>query len=92
MVNQKAKKATGLINWWLRNTRFIGITLPPFGIYVLEEQLNNSRLLKHEQQHWKQYQDLGAIMFYIKYVWYSLIHGYKNNPMEIEARSAETKI
>lgn len=94
MVNQEVqpKKATGLINWWLRLSGFTGITLPPFGIYILQEQLHNTRLIKHERQHWKQYKQLGAVMFYAKYIWYSVRYGYRNNPMEIEARSVEIKI
>lgn len=83
--------ARGPIRWWLRMTGYVGITLPPFGIFIVRERINDERLRRHEQAHWMQAQSLGVIRFYLKYLWLSLRHGYKNNPMEIEARAAETK-
>jgi hypothetical protein len=32
---------------------------------------------------------LGARRFYATYIWYTIRYGYRNNPMEIEAREAE---
>jgi hypothetical protein len=47
------------------------------------------RLLKHEGKHVEQYEKYGFFGFLIRYLWYSIKHGYYNNPLEIEARKAE---
>jgi hypothetical protein len=57
--------------------------------YALPECCGDARLLRHEQAHWRQYQRMGVLKFYAVYLWYSLKYGYRNNPMEIEAREAE---
>ena len=78
-------------SWLLRRFGYRGITLPPLGIYVLAEHIDSERLRRHEMAHWVQYERMGAVRFYVRYVWLSLRHGYRNNPMEIEARAAELK-
>lgn len=83
------KPASGLLLWYLRKTKFIGITLPPFGIYLLPEKMTDERLIKHENKHWEQYQNMGFFKFYVMYLYYSAKFGYFNNPMEVEARNAE---
>jgi hypothetical protein len=50
----------------------------------------SSRLVKHELEHVRQWQELGW-KFPLKYVLNHMQHGYTNNPFEVEARSAETK-
>lgn len=84
-------KAHGPVQWFLRLTKYHGITLPPFGIYVIAERIEDERLRRHEQAHWEQAQRLGVIRFYVQYLWFNLRYGYHNNPMEAEARAAETK-
>jgi hypothetical protein len=37
----------------------------------------------------EQYRRFGFIGFLVLYGWYSLKHGYFNNPLEVEARAAE---
>ena len=83
------KTARGPVRWWLRLTGFGGICLPPFGIYILAERIHSERLVRHEQAHWAQYERMGAVRFYVTYLWYTIRHGYWNNPMEVEARGAE---
>jgi hypothetical protein len=80
------KPATGIVRWFLLTFGYGGITLPPFGIYVLAERMNEKDLARHENVHWTQYQELGAIKFYALYLWYNLRYGYHNNPMERHAR------
>jgi hypothetical protein len=63
--------------------------LPPVGIYILAEHLYSDRLIRHEQAHWRQWQRMGTIRFYTEYLWGLLRHGYRNHPMEIEARGEE---
>jgi hypothetical protein len=82
----RPKSAPALVRWWLKLTNFHGITLPPFGIFILAERLADDRLIRHEQVHWAQYQRMGAIRFYATYLWQLLRYGYHNAPMEREAR------
>jgi hypothetical protein len=63
-----------------------GITLPPFGIYLRAGYEENAVLRAHEAVHWAQYERMGAVKFYANYLWQALKHGYRENPMEIEAR------
>ena len=84
------RPAPHLVRWFLRRTfGFGGVTLPPLGIYILAEHLHSQRLIRHEQAHWRQWQRMGAVRFYVTYTWLWLRHGYRNRPMEIEAREAE---
>jgi hypothetical protein len=80
------KPAPLLIRAWLRLWGFHGITLPPLGIYILAERLGDERLVRHEQTHWAQYRRMGAVRFYLTYLWQVLRYGYRNAPMEREAR------
>ena len=80
------KPARGLIRAWLRLWGFHGIALPPWGIFILAERLADDRLIRHEQVHWAQYQRMGAVKFYATYLWQVIRYGYRNAPMEREAR------
>jgi hypothetical protein len=64
------------------------MTIPPFGILVQVEDLHNKRLIKHELEHWKQYMQLGFIMFYRFYFFQLLLYGYDKMPLEVNARIA----
>lgn len=83
------RPAPHIIRWFLQATGFHGVTLPPLGIYILAERIHSLRLIRHEQAHWAQYERMGAVKFYAVYLWYTLRYGYYNNPLEIEARSAQ---
>lgn len=83
------RPAPHLIRWFLRTTGFAGICLPPFGIYILAEHLHSQRLIRHEQAHWRQWQRMGTVRFYVTYAWQVLRYSYRNAPMEVEARAAE---
>jgi hypothetical protein len=75
----------------LRTFGYGGITLPPFGIFILAERLDEERLARHEQAHWEQAQRMGIVRWYLTYAWLTMRHGYRNNPLEVEAREAETR-
>jgi len=81
------KPARGLIAWVLRRTGFAGVALAPWGIYILPEFLSNEGLVRHEQVHWAQYQRMGTLRYYLTYVFQVLRYGYRNAPMEVEARN-----
>ena len=80
------KPARGLIGWVLRRTGFLGVALPPWGIYIRPEHLSSERLIAHEQVHWRQWLRMGTLRYYAAYFWYTVRYGYRNNPMEVEAR------
>lgn len=82
------RPANGLIGWTLRRTGFAGVTLP-WGIYILPERLQDERLVRHEQEHARQIDEFGVIKFYVRYLWFTLRYGYRNNPLEVLARKAE---
>lgn len=52
--------------------------------------LSDERWLRHEAAHLLQYRRYGMAGFLLRYLWYSLRYGYRNNPLEQEARRAET--
>jgi len=84
------RPAPHLIRWFLRTFGFGGITLPPLGIFILAERINETALVRHEQRHWLQAQRMGVMKFYVMYLWYLLKFGYSpKHPMEREALDAE---
>jgi hypothetical protein len=69
----------------LRNTIHIyGVTKAGF--------LADEVWLRHEVEHILQWKKYGALRFTFLYLYYSLIHGYYNNPFEVMARKAEDDI
>jgi hypothetical protein len=84
------KPARHIIAWTLRRFGFAGVALAPFGIFILAEHLHSQRLIRHEQAHWRQYQRLGLLRYYVTYLWGLVRHGYADHPMEREPRAAET--
>ncbi len=84
------KTTTGLLAWLMRQAGFLGWTSFWRVIYVLPGQEHNHRLLRHERAHLEQIERDGRLLFAIKYSWWTLRHGYWNNPYEIEARAAES--
>lgn len=78
--------AKGFIRFFLEKTKFAGICLPPFGIYILDRHISNQSLIKHERVHWAQYERMGFIRFYLTYIYQVIRYGYRNSPMEKEAR------
>jgi hypothetical protein len=78
------------IRWWLLLTGHVGITLPPFGIFMVDRNwLASDSMVRHEHVHWQQWQRMGTLRFYATYLWLLARHGYQRHPMEIEARNAE---
>ena len=82
------RPAPHIVRWFLRTFGFGGVTLPPLGIFILAERINEDALVRHEQVHWAQYQRMGIVRFYATYIYQVLRYGYHNAPMEVEARQA----
>ena len=55
------------------------------------EFLKDTRWVKHELCHLRQYKQHGTIGFIVKYLWESLKKGYYDNHFEVEARAAENE-
>ncbi len=67
-----------------------GYNIPPFGIFIREDQRSNEGLLLHELVHWKQFQQYGLFPYLINYSKEAILHGYDKNIYEIEARFTES--
>lgn len=81
------RPARGLLRWWLLRTYWAGLALPPFGAWV--ENIDSERMVKHERRHLQQAQEMGVLRWYVLYLWYTVRHGYWDNPLEVDARAAE---
>jgi hypothetical protein len=69
------------------------ITLGQTAYYSMSEKevLARPNWIKHENKHKEQCKRLGTIKYLILNIYYNRIkYGYENNPLEIEAREAET--
>lgn len=83
-----------VVPWIPARPRFVAVTYPPFGIFLRRgwwgeaSVARREALLSHERVHWAQYERYGLLGFYARYIFYSLRYGYRNHPMEIEARGS----
>jgi hypothetical protein len=55
----------------------------------MKDFMQNRRWVRHELKHIEQFERYGTLRFVSKYLYYSMRHGYWNNPLEVEARAAE---
>ena len=81
----RIRKASGLIAWILRRTGFGAVTLP-WSIYILPERIEDKALRMHELIHAEQIERMGVVRFYLAYAWQVLRYGYREAPLEREAR------
>lgn len=59
-------------------------------VYYLPDQLDETTR-SHEQVHIEQIDRDGPIKYTLQYLWWTLRHGYRANPYEVEAYNRETK-
>jgi hypothetical protein len=85
------RTARGPIRWYLLRAGHRGITLPPLGIYILGEWMQDARLRRHEAEHWRQARELGTLRFYAVYLYQLIRFGYWDAPLEVAARAAEDR-
>ena len=70
--------------------RYVAITISH---HVLTPEASlDPRVLRHEAAHVAQYRRYGLVGFLTRYAWWHLRYGYRDNPLEIEARHAENDI
>jgi hypothetical protein len=81
--------ARGLLRWLLEHTRWAGVALPPFGVWIEPAHIDNAALVRHELRHLEQAKERGTLNWYLTYLWYTVRYGYRNNPLEVDARAAE---
>ena len=70
--------------WLLGRSTVSGITLWRT-IWLARDASPHPELLLHELRHVHQFQE--DPLFPLRYVWYSVIRGYTNNPYEADARA-----
>lgn len=85
------RTATCLIAAYMRMCKFDGLASFWNTIHVLPGFERDQRLLRHERCHLEQIDRDGRLLFALKYSWWTIRHGYCNNPYEVEARAAESK-
>ncbi len=77
---------------WKLNTHNVAIvlgnTIHLYGV-TTQQFLNNTKWVKHELCHIKQYNQHGFFGFLFNYLWESIKVGYFKNKFEVEAREAE---
>lgn len=83
------KTASGIIKWYMEKMGYKGWTSLWNTIYMMPGYEFSTRLRKHELKHIDQMSSDGKILFTIKYTYWWIIKGYKDNPYEVEARNAE---
>jgi len=77
------------IRAYMKFLGYKGLTVRGKIIYFIDGYENSKKLMAHEMKHIEQQNREGWIKFFLKYNWYWVTRGYKNNPYEIEAREAE---
>ena len=89
--NSKIAKFVRSLNGIDSDTRFAITTSKDTTRYTCAEHEVSERFRKHEDKHKEQYTRYTWLGFVVRYLWYNITRGYKNNPFEIEAREAELR-
>ena len=73
-----------ITNW----QKIFGVDGIVFGshVFVTEQASKIPSFMKHEEMHTIQYNRYGFLGFLARYAWSHIRYGYKNNPLETEAR------
>lgn len=69
--------------------RFRGKVLYPFVLFKHPREDVTDTLFRHELEHVYQVRRMGWLVFYVKYLWLGMRHGYANHPFEAEANERE---
>lgn len=85
------KPAPPIIAAFMRLCGFSGWTSFWGVIYIKPNHTPSAALIRHEMKHIEQIERDGRWLFSIKYLYWLLRYGYRNNPYEIEARAAENE-
>lgn len=74
---------------WFVPPKQLAWVLYPFIFFKEKKDDVSGVLYRHELEHIYQVQREGWFKFYLTYIWYSIRHGYQDNPYEIHARAAQ---
>lgn len=83
------RTASGLILIYMKACGFHGWTSFWNVVYMAPGFEEHAALLRHERKHLEQMQRDGKLMYMVKYTYYLLRYGYRQNPYEVDARAAE---
>lgn len=86
MIRVRLVEANKFWRLFFKVSGFGGITLPNRKVVLMPHYMHDESLITHELMHVEQYERLGNMKFLWRYFVLLLRHGYKNHPMEIEAR------
>ena len=89
MNKPNIKPAPLVIAAFMRLCGFYGWTSFWGVIYIKQGHTASEQLIRHEMKHIEQINRDGRLLFSVKYLYWLVRYGYKNNPYEIEARAAE---
>ncbi len=87
--NQKATDIPEIISVKDLPFNYNALTIPPFGIFIKQDHVNNRNLIAHELMHWQQYRQMGLVNYHATYLSELMKYGYDQMPMEIMARFNE---
>lgn len=71
---------------WMRRNGVRGVVIWPRIMFSERAEDVPRWVFRHELEHAYQVMREGPFRFYLKFFWYSIRYGYKNNPYEVEAR------
>ena len=76
--------------WMLKKMGFLGFTFFNGTIWLRPnmDAETKHRVMVHEARHIFQINQDGRFKFAVKYLYYTIKYGYRNNPYEIDARKA----
>ena len=74
---------------WMKRVRVRGVVIGSRMLFSESPSKIPTWLFRHELEHVYQQIREGTFRFYLKYFWYSLRYGYKDNPFEVEARERQ---
>lgn len=73
--------------WWFKIfSRWRGVVIYPWVLIKHKKGETGDVLFRHELQHIYQIRNIGWIRYYLTWWWYTIRHGYINNPYEVDAR------
>lgn len=78
--------------WWFKlpwNRGTAGFVFYPWVMFKRSPEEVTDRLFRHEMEHVYQVQRDGWFTFYLKWLFWTIRYGYRNNPYEVEARAVQ---
>ena len=87
ITNKIAKAVIKIARLFVKGVN--GVAIWPFIFVYPSYAVRDMSFMKHERMHIKQWKRYWILGFPFIYLYYQIRYGYKNNPLEIEARKAE---